>query len=41
MRTSFSQCHNTQVLVHPRKLHYHVKDIYGGHTYHPKTRVGI
>ena len=41
LRTSSSQCHNTQVLFPPRKLPDHVKDLYDGHTYHLKTRVDI
>ena len=40
-RKSSSQCHSNPVLVPPRKLPDHVKDIYDGQTYDLKTRVDI
>ena len=41
LSTSSSQCHNIQVLVHPRKLPDHVKDLYYSQTYHLKSGVDI
>ena len=41
LRKSSIQCHNNPVLVTPRKLPDPEKDIYDGHTYYLKTRVGI
>ena len=41
MRTRSSQCHNSPVLVPPRKPTYPVKDLYDGHTYDLKTKVDI
>ena len=41
LRTSSSQCHSNPVLVPPNKPLDPVKDLYGGKTYHLKTRVNI
>ena len=41
LRTSSSQCHSNPVLVPPNKPLDPVKDLYGGKTYHLKTRMNI
>ena len=40
-RTSLSQCQSNPVLVSIHKLPDTVKDLYGGKTYHLKTRMNI